>query len=800
MLGELQQNRANRWAAMAVAVSALIGLYVRATEGFVPPVADAASYVRAASGLSTHPALESTLSWSVGSMAMRGITYPLLIATLLTLAGSLAAVVWFQSLVLVPATVALLFLTGRRAFSAPVGLVAAWWYALWVPAQIYSSLLMQETWLSFLVALLLYLLSRCVTGGGWRVHLAAGLLLGCLAVTHSAFQFVGVATIVALAVHRWRYRDQRPGYTLLLGLGLVAILLPSMVIRGVYDLPQQGEGARGYGGGGGWTFWIGSNPALGFRQPVDGNKFAELTAEGEFAEVLRQVRAGELATDPNLTRIILAKSGSADLAHEKLTDADFYRAGIANLLSDPGAWPRKAARGLNTLMTVPAGLAYYRSAPSAAAPGAPWQFLSYTLFVVGFAGVFLIAASRRSRLILAVPFLVQFSVLLAAFPENRHVIPLWGSLFLFGAVTVERIAQALPRLVSAARDPRPTIVVAGFVGGSLVLTASAVSATQSTPVPQASLPQSRAEAVFDRETLRRLVLGNAQLPADSADTQMWRASPAAVPLAGAAATRQSEVPLRFGLHSTLTEYQPARAGNCGLIVHGGHGPWAIGGGLEVAEAALRRGCRVIAIDMPGQGVNAGQSAVLPAGGRVQLRQPDDLHNAFGVLDTTSRMAMDLFIVPVTVAVDHLHATGADPLIMAGLSGGGWTTALSAASDPRISRSLAVAGSTTVDPDQPCDGDYEQCQPRLYSQMPMESIYALAATGPGREHVQVLNYYDPCCYANNDGSAWVAQVQQSVTAIGAGGRYVFIADRTEPGLHAYPPAALDVLDEWLDESG
>ncbi len=789
------RHSADRWALLAVVTSVLIGIYVRVVESYVEPVADASTYVRAASGITTHPVLDTTLAWSAGSMAMRGVTYPALIAVLLTVGGSLTFVAWFQSLVLVPSTVALLYLTGRRAFSVPIGLVVAWSYALWAPAQIYTSLFMQETWLSFLISLLLYLLTRCITGGGSGSFVSTGLLLGVLSITHSAFQFVGLVTLGALILHRWRYNDGRRWRTALLAAGMLAVVLPSLVVRSAFDLPQQGEGARGYGGGGGWTFWIGSNPDLGYRQPVDGYKFSELGAEGEFAEVLDQVRSGELYADPHLKAIILAKAGSSDLAHETLTDADFYKAGVQNLLSEPARLPVKVTSGVTKLVAVPPGLSYYRTEPSAAAPGAPWQFFSYVLFAVGGAGILLVAIARRDRLILVVPLAVQATVLILAFPENRHVIPLWGSLFLFSGVAVDAVRRALPEVVGPRRDPTPALRIAALITLMGVLVGVAVTTPQ--PVPAGDLRGARARMVYDRDTLRRIVLGVAESPAEAVDPPSWQPAADAPDLPGAAKVMQADVPLRFGLHSGLLEYIPDAPTGCGLIIHGGHGSWTDGGGDQAATRALADGCRVIAIDMPGQGRNAEQEATLPTGEALSVKT-DGLHGAFALLDTPSRTALDVFVVPVIAAVDRMEATTAAPVTAVGLSGGGWTAAVAAAVDDRIDRSLNVAGSTVVDPEQPCSGDYEQCLGRLYSAVPMETIYALAASGPGRESVQVLNYYDPCCFAGTNGSQWSGSVQRDVTAAGAGGTYTLIIDRTFPGQHAYQPSATDILDGWLEQ--
>ncbi len=106
--------------------------------------------------------------------------------------------------------------------------------------------------------------------------------------------------------------------------------------------------------------------------------------------------------------------------------------------------------------------------------------------------------------------------------------------------------------------------------------------------------------------------------------------------------------------------------------------------------------------------------------------------------------------------------------MIGLSGGGWTTTLYAALDPRIMRSFPVAGSiplylrgTVSSPPSPdisflgistisgneCNnlGDQEQSLPDLYSIAGYPDLYVLGSYGTGREQVQILNRDDSCCF-------------------------------------------------------
>ena len=139
------------------------------------------------------------------------------------------------------------------------------------------------------------------------------------------------------------------------------------------------------------------------------------------------------------------------------------------------------------------------------------------------------------------------------------------------------------------------------------------------------------------------------------------------------------------------------------------------------------------------------------------------------------------------SVNHLVAQQPwHDISMTGLSGGGWTTTLYAALDPRISLSVPVAGSLPLylrngtligglaralydgrpgeEPaTQPCDelGDTEQHITDLYSIAGYPDLYALGGFGPGRRQVQVLNRRDACCFGqaeHADPAAWDSDIR------------------------------------------
>ena len=68
------------------------------------------------------------------------------------------------------------------------------------------------------------------------------------------------------------------------------------------------------------------------------------------------------------------------------------------------------------------------------------------------------------------------------------------------------------------------------------------------------------------------------------------------------------------------------------------------------------------------------------------------HEWFQQWEDKGDYTMRFFIEPVVLAVNYAEALGYDEIVMLGLSGGGWTTTVSAAVDSRIKLSIPVAGS------------------------------------------------------------------------------------------------------------
>src|SRR5262249_31490905 len=131
-----------------------------------------------------------------------------------------------------------------------------------------------------------------------------------------------------------------------------------------------------------------------------------------------------------------------------------------------------------------------------------------------------------------------------------------------------------------------------------------------------------------------------------------------------------------------------------------------------------------------------------------------LHDPMFTLETPALSPFKYFLEPVVRGVNYSRQVLRYRRVhMIGISGGGWTTTLSAALDPRIRVTFPVAGTLPGylrRQDAPCSqpdrGDLEQYHPALYAIADYLDLYILGSYGPGRGQLQVLNQYDSCCFA------------------------------------------------------
>ena len=123
-----------------------------------------------------------------------------------------------------------------------------------------------------------------------------------------------------------------------------------------------------------------------------------------------------------------------------------------------------------------------------------------------------------------------------------------------------------------------------------------------------------------------------------------------------------------------------------------------------------------------------------------------------------------FFSPITLALNWaLSRRSYSNVTISGLSGGGWTAAVYAAFDRRVTRSVPVAGvwpfylrfSESLYPNS--IGDYEQQLPNI-TQNYMD-LFAMALAF-NRESIHIFNSDDSCCFAGGDGEGYVDEIRRA----------------------------------------
>jgi len=239
-----------------------------------------------------------------------------------------------------------------------------------------------------------------------------------------------------------------------------------------------------------------------------------------------------------------------------------------------------------------------------------------------------------------------------------------------------------------------------------------------------------------------------------------------------------------------------------VIVHNGHTcAFDEAGVNETIAALLAQAYAVLTVFMP----------------RVTPR--DCAENPHDALFTEARFApatgspMQYFLDPVAASVNYLRSRSQIdhfPLYreidMTGLSGGGWTTTVYAAIDPRIRVSIPVAGSIPLYSRGAASlGDMEQYLDGFYEIAGYPDLYLLGARERNRSQLWILNRKDSCCFGANplmyrdpDGRAWdeimrgyETDVRRELEGPSPAGSFRLLIDDTAE-FHMISPFAIDAI--------
>ncbi len=251
-----------------------------------------------------------------------------------------------------------------------------------------------------------------------------------------------------------------------------------------------------------------------------------------------------------------------------------------------------------------------------------------------------------------------------------------------------------------------------------------------------------------------------------------------------------------------------------VIVQQGHGDKLNAGVGGTADHLLRNGFTVAVMHMPLLGWNTDNKGTIPGGAGFEFSARGSKgHNEMfkelaGTLDGAT---FRFFLEPIVQCINHWFADNprAVDVSMIGLSGGGWTTSMSAAIDRRIRQSVPVAGSAPLyvrNADSPSRGDTEQFYAPLFDEniapdgrgggvATWLEIYALGGFGPCRRQIMVTNEFDTCCFSGHFADAFKHIVANSVHCDLCQGRWSHVLDSTHKS-HVISPFTIRTVIEPL----
>lgn len=264
---------------------------------------------------------------------------------------------------------------------------------------------------------------------------------------------------------------------------------------------------------------------------------------------------------------------------------------------------------------------------------------------------------------------------------------------------------------------------------------------------------SLADVDAKRRQLTQLLWNADQVPAGSPDVSWTPAENGG----------EFEVALPAGIRSKVA-YRTHQDSSCLAIYHEGHAN-PTDPRPNLVKDMFEAGCDTLVFDMPLMGQN-NQPTVQTLDGPVKL----SAHGYLTSVDLPAGYhALRLFVDPVRQVLNRvLLQHDYDRVIMTGLSGGGWTTTVYAAADPRIQISVPVAGSLptfllTIPP-VANPADFEQHHPDLVQRFGYLDLY-LMASDRGRVQVQMLNRYDNCCFAGEASAVYRPHLAARAKALG-----------------------------------
>ncbi len=255
------------------------------------------------------------------------------------------------------------------------------------------------------------------------------------------------------------------------------------------------------------------------------------------------------------------------------------------------------------------------------------------------------------------------------------------------------------------------------------------------------------------------------------------------------------VNMDHNVNSIIYHFRPVNPNNHVIIYHQGHAGDFINGHNTINEF-LGSGFDVISMSMPLLGMNNKPEIEIDRFGKLTFEN----HNQFYLLDSENFSSIKFFIEPVISVLNYIEKLDYKDVSAVGLSAGGWTIILSSAIDQRIINSYPVAGSYPLyllsKKYNEYFTEYELILPDLYRIANYLELYIMSAYGENRNHIQIFNVYDSCCYSGFKFLSYENVIYNKMQMLDKG-EFMIVADDTHYQHKISEPVLKFIIDNSVN---